>query len=228
MPDGQTPGFTLQDARRGQFIILASWVAGGFALSAMLALHAMGLTEPRRLAANALPMAGAAAAMVLSRRGRVGSAAHVLVWIGFLAVTLVRWVTGGFRSPASKLYLTLVAFTGWLLGLRQMVVATLLALAAMLALYLLGSAGMLPPAAPTIPMLQFGTTRIAIVLGGMLFCFVVSECIAAGSRRSRCASICGAPTRSSRPRSRSERRNSRAPRTPQSGPAAPRAPSWPT
>jgi len=175
MPETSSPGFTLQEARRSQFIRLATYVAGGFALTALVVLEALGMTEWRRLLANGVLLVGMLAANVLTRRGRVGVAAQVLVWTGLVAVTLVCYATGGFRSPASNLYLTLVAFAGWLLGLRQMVMATLLSLAIMLGLYLLGAAGLLPPPAPTIPLLQFGTTWMAVVLGGLLFYFVVSE-----------------------------------------------------
>ena len=71
-------------------------VAGGFAIAAMAALHFSGMTEPRRLAANLVLLAGMIAANLLCRRGRVGAAAQVLVWIGFIAVTLVCYATGGF------------------------------------------------------------------------------------------------------------------------------------
>ena len=175
MPETSPPGFTLQEERRSQFIRLATWVAGGFALIAIAVLEWRGMTEWRRLVANLGVLAGMVAANLLCRRGRVGAAAQVLVWSGFAAITLVCYATGGFRSAASNLYLTLVAFAGWLLGLRQMVLATVLALAIMLGLFLLGAAGLLPPPAPTIALLQFGTTWIGIVLGGMLFYFVVGE-----------------------------------------------------
>ena len=95
--------------------------------------------------------------------------------MGFVAVTLVCYATGGIRSAASNVFLTIVAFSGWLLGLRQMVLTTVLALATMLGLFLLAQFGLLPPPAPTLPILQFGTTWLALVLGGMLFYFVVSE-----------------------------------------------------
>ena len=169
------PGFRLHAARRSQFIMLATYVVGGFALFAIVTLQLKGMTEPRRLVANLVLLAGVGLANLLCRRGRVVLAAHVLVWVGFVAVTLVSYATGGFRSPASNLFLTLVAFAGWLLGLRQMVWATALSMATMLVLFLLGLAGMLPPPAPTIPLLQFGTTWMGIVLGGMLFYFVVGE-----------------------------------------------------
>ena len=175
MPETSSPGFTLQEARRSQFIRLATYVAGGFALLAIVVLELRGLTEWRRLLANIVLLTGMLVANLLSRRQRVGAAAHVLVWTGFVAITLICYATGGFRSAASNLYLTLVAFAGWLLGLRQMVLATVIALAIMLGLFLLGAADLLPPPAPTLALLQFGTTWIAIVLGGMLFYFVVGE-----------------------------------------------------
>jgi signal transduction histidine kinase/CheY-like chemotaxis protein len=175
MPETSSPGFTLQEERRSQFIRLATYVAGGFALAAIVTLELRGLTEPRRLLANIVLLAGMLVANLLCRRARVGAAAHVLVWTGFVAITLICYATGGFRSAASNLYLTLVAFAGWLLGLRQMVLATVIALAIMLGLFLLGAVDLLPPPAPTLALLQFGTTWIAIVLGGMLFYFVVGE-----------------------------------------------------
>lgn len=175
MPETSSPGFTLQEERRSQFIRLATYVAGGFALVALVTLELRGMTEWRRLLANLVLLTGMLVANLLCRRQRVGAAAHVLVWTGFVAITLICYATGGFRSAASNLYLTLVAFAGWLLGLRQMVLATVIALAIMLGLFLLGAADLLPPPAPTLALLQFGTTWIAIVLGGMLFYFVVGE-----------------------------------------------------
>ncbi|HRI17692.1 MAG TPA: histidine kinase dimerization/phospho-acceptor domain-containing protein, partial [Burkholderiaceae bacterium] len=175
MSDSPPPAFALQEARRSQFIMLATYVVGAFSLTTMVALHLAGMTESRRLVANVVLLMGVVVANVLCRRGRVGAASHVLVWIGFAAITIVCYATGGFRSPASNVYLTIVAFAGWLLGLRHMVVATVAALATMLGLFLLGVAGGLPTPAPSLPLLQFGTTWIAIVLGGMLFYFVVGE-----------------------------------------------------
>ena len=59
--------------------------------------------------------------------------------------------------------------------MRSMVVVTLLSLLTVLGFYLLGSAGVLPPPAPTTPIVQFATTSMAIVLGGLLFYFVGGE-----------------------------------------------------
>jgi signal transduction histidine kinase/ActR/RegA family two-component response regulator len=175
MPDSLSTDFALQEARRRQFILLVSYVAGGFAIVTLIVLQRLGMTEPRRLTANVVLLAGLALSNYLCRRGRVHLAAHVLVWVAFVAITLVCYATGGFRSQASNIYLTIVAFAGWLLGLRQMMVATVLALVTMLGLFLLGEAGMLPLPARSVPLLQFGTTWIALVLGGMLFYFVVGE-----------------------------------------------------
>ena len=116
MPDRPSQGFTLKDTRRSRFIMLTTYAVGAFVLFAMASLHWAGLTEPRRLAANASLLVGVAVANLLCRRGRVVQAAHVLIWAAFLAVTVVCYATGGFRSPASNIYLTIVAFAGWLLG----------------------------------------------------------------------------------------------------------------
>ena len=168
-------GFTLNEARRSQFIVASTYIVVAVALGIMIALSLAGMTEPRRLAGNVLLVAGMAASNLLCRRGKVDAAAHVMVWTAYVAITLVCYATGGFRSPSSNAYLTIVAFAGWLLGMRQMLVATALALLSMLTLFVLDRVGALPPAAPSLPAVQFASAFVAIMIGGLLFYFVVGE-----------------------------------------------------
>ena len=168
-------GFTLNEARRSQFIVASTYLVAAVALGIMIALALAGMNEPRRLAGNVLLVAGMAASNLLCRRGKVDAAAHMMVWSAYIAITLVCYATGGFRSPTSNAYLTIVAFAGWLLGMRQMLVATTLALLSMLALFILDRIGALPPPAPSLPAVQFASAWVAIVIGGLLFFFVVRE-----------------------------------------------------
>jgi signal transduction histidine kinase/ActR/RegA family two-component response regulator len=167
--------FELSDARRSRFIVLSTYMISAFALFTLVTLHLSGMNEPRRLAGNLLLLLGMLAANLLCRSGRVTAAAHVLVWSAFGAVCLVSYATGGFRSAASNVYLTLVAFAGWLLGMRYLVATTVLSLLAMLLLFILGLEGMLPAPAPSRPSVQFATAWSAIALGGLLFYFVVVD-----------------------------------------------------
>ena len=167
--------FELNIQRRSRFIMVASALISAFTVFSMVTLHLAGMTEPRRLLGTVVLLAGTTAGFLFARAGRLTTSANVLVWTAFVAVTVVAYATGGFRSAASNVYLTVVAFAGWLLGMRSMVAATVLSLLIMLALFLLGQAGLLPEPAPTRPVVQFATTWIAIVLGGLLFYFVVGE-----------------------------------------------------
>jgi len=167
--------FALSAARRGRFVMVSTYLIAAFAICITITLHVSGMTEPRRLGGNALLLLGMLTANLLCRNGRLIAGAHVLVWTAFAAVSVVCYASGGFRSPASNVYLTIVAFAGWLLGMRYMIAATGLSMLALLGLFMLGGAGLLPVPAPTRPLVQFATTWMAMALGGMLFYFVVRE-----------------------------------------------------
>jgi signal transduction histidine kinase/CheY-like chemotaxis protein len=167
--------FAPGDGRRSAFIMVSTYLIGGFALFTLVTLHLSGMNEARRLAGNLLLLFGMLVANLLCRSGRAVAAAHLVVWSAFAAISLVSYVTGGFRSPATNAYLTIVAFAGWLLGIRYLIATTVLSLLAMLLMFALSWVDMLPAPAPTKPIVQFATTGVAIVLGGLLFYFVVRE-----------------------------------------------------
>ena len=163
------------DARHARLIEWTSVSLGAFAVAAMIVLQIAGLTEPRRLAGTLALLAGSAAAWFACRAGRVALGGQLLVWCSLAGITVVAYATGGSRSPATNGYLTVVAIAGWLLGMRFMIATTALSLATMVVLFLLGEAQLLPPPAPSHPLVLFSTAAIALALGGLLFYYVVSE-----------------------------------------------------
>ncbi len=173
--DSRPDGRMLGDARRARLIEWTSISLGVFAVAAMIALHVAGLTEPRRLAGTLALLIGSAAAWLLCRAGRVALGGQILVWCSLASITVVAYATGGYRSPATNGYLTVVAVAGWLLGMRFMIATTALSLAIMAALFVLGQLGLLPPPAPSHPLVLFSTAAIALALGGLLFYYVVRE-----------------------------------------------------
>jgi signal transduction histidine kinase/CheY-like chemotaxis protein len=162
-------------ARRARLIEWTSACLGAFAAAAIVVLQLAGLTEWYRLAGDLALLLGCVLAWSLCRAGQTGRAAQVLVWTSLAGISLVAYATGGFRSPAANGFLTLVAFAGWLLGMRYMVAVTLLSLAILVTLFALGQTGLLPPPAPSRPLVHFSTTAIALALGGLLFYYVVRE-----------------------------------------------------
>ena len=163
------------DARRARLIRWTSVWLGAFAVAAMAGLQFAGLTEPRRFAGTVALLLGCIVAWSLCRAGHVARGGQVLVWTSLACISVVAFVSGGYRSPATNGFLTVVAFAGWLLGMRYMVAATLLSLAVMIALFVLDAIGLLPPPAPSHPLVLFSTAAISLALGGLLFYYVVRE-----------------------------------------------------
>ena len=162
-------------ARRARLIEWTSVSLGVFAVAAMIWLHVAGLTEPRRLAGTLALLIGSTAAWLSCRAGRVALGGQMLVWCSLAGITVVAYATGGYRSPATNGYLTVVAVAGWLLGMRFMIATTALSLAIMVALFVLGQLGLLPLPAPSHPLVLFSTAAISLALGGLLFYYVVRE-----------------------------------------------------
>ena len=163
------------DARRARLIRWTSACLGAFAAAAMVAYQLAGLTEWYRLAGDLALLLGCVLAWSLCRAGRIGRAAQVLIWATLVGISVIAYATGGYRSPAANGFLTLVAFAGWLLGMRYMFAVTLLSLAILVAFFVLGETGLLPPPAPSRPLVHFLSAAIALALGGLLFYYVVRE-----------------------------------------------------
>jgi len=163
------------DARRARLIEWTSAWLGAFAVAAIVVLQLAGLTEWYRLAGDLALLLGCVLAWSLCRAGQTGRAAQVLVWTSLAGISLVAYATGGYRSPAANGFLTLVAFAGWLLGMRYMVAVTLLSLAILVTLFALGQTGLLPAPAASRPLVHFSSAAIALALGGLLFYYVVRE-----------------------------------------------------
>jgi hypothetical protein len=174
------------DARRARLIEWTSISLGVFAAAAMIGLQVAGLTEPRRLAGTLALLIGSTAAWLLCRAGRVALGGQIRVWCSLASITVVAYATGGYRSPATNGYLTVVAIAGWLLGMRFMIVTTALSLAIMVTLFVLGQLGLLPPPAPSRPLVLFATAAIALAVG----CCSITSCASwrsAWQRKRRCA-----------------------------------------
>ena len=163
------------DARRARLIRWTSACLGAFAAAAMVAYQLAGLTEWYRLAGDLALLLGCVLAWSLCRAGRIGRAAQVLIWATLVGISVIAYATGGYRSPAANGFLTLVAFAGWLLGMRYMFAVTLLSLAILVAFFVLGETGLLPPPATSRPLVHFLSAAIALALGGLLFYYVVRE-----------------------------------------------------
>ncbi len=172
MPDEE---FAFGGARRARLIRRTSVCLGAFAAAAMVAYQLAGLTEWYRLAGDLALLLGCVLAWSLCRAGRIGRAAQVLIWATLVGISVIAYATGGYRSPAANGFLTLVAFAGWLLGMRYMVAVTLLSLAILVTFFVLGETGLLPPPAPSRPLVHFLSAAIALALGGLLFYYVVRE-----------------------------------------------------
>jgi signal transduction histidine kinase/ActR/RegA family two-component response regulator len=173
--DPRLDGRTLGDARRARLIEWTSVSLGAFAIAAMIVLQLAGLTEPRRLAGTLALLGGSTVAWLLCRAGRVTLGGQALVWSSFAAITVVAYATGGYRSPATNGYLTVVAIAGWLLGVRFMIAATALSLAAITGLFILGQLSLLPPPASSHPLVLFATAMVPLAIGGLLFYYLVRE-----------------------------------------------------
>ncbi|MEO8123514.1 MAG: response regulator [Burkholderiales bacterium] len=163
------------DERRARLIRWTSVWLGAFAVAAMVSLQLVGLTEPHRLAGTLALLLGCVVAWSLCRVGQVARGGQVLVWTSLAGISVVAFASGGYRSPATNGFLTVVAFAGWLLGMRYMIAATLLSLAIMVVLFVLSQIGLLPPPAPSHPLVLFSTAAISLALGGLLFYYVVRE-----------------------------------------------------
>ena len=173
--DPQIDERATNDARRARLIRWTSATLVVFAIAAMIVLQLAGLTEPRRLAGTLALLAGAVAAWLLCRAGRVALGGQMLVWSSMAGITLVAFATGGYRSPATNGYLTVVAIAGWLLGIRFMIATTMLSLAILAALFVLGQFELLPAPAPSHPLVHFATETVPLAIGGLLFYYLLLE-----------------------------------------------------